>query len=263
MIHKLFKRKELIQTNKQYSIKIVAIVFLLGLASQSARAFEWTSSDIQLLHGNDFKLGDKERTTITVEHANGWQYGSNFFFADIVDRNDIGVEVYAEVYSYLSVNKISGHDWSFGVIKDISLMGGLNISNKPENGNFKAYLLGLNFEIAAPLFDYLQISVSAYKDDNISHKYGTQITPVWSVPFELAELKFKFRGFTDFNIGNTNAAGIFSILSQPQLLFDVGDLAGLKSDKVYIGTEYQHWHNKYGVKGVDEHVVQAMIIGFF
>lgn len=238
-------------------------LLLLSVASQTANAFEWTSSDIQLLHGNDFKLGDKERTTVTVEHADGWKYGSNFFFIDIIDRNDIGIELYAEVYTYLSLNKISGHDLSFGYIKDISLMTGLNISNKPEKDNFQAYLLGLNFEFSAPAFDYLQLSVSTYKDDNVNNKYGLQITPVWSVPFELAELKFKFRGFTDFNIGNTNAAGRFTILSQPQLLLDVGDLVGLKSDKVYIGTEYSHWHNKFGIKGVDEYVVQAMVIGFF
>lgn len=243
--------------------KSLPLFYLLSIASSSALAFEWTSSDIQLLHGNDFKLGDKERTTVTVEHSNGWQYGSNFFFVDIIDRNDVGIEVYAEVYTYLSLNKLSGHDFSVGLIKDISLMTGLNISNKPENDNFKAYLLGLNFELSAPLFDYLQISVSAYKDDNVNNKYGMQITPVWSIPFELAEIKFKFRGFTDFNIGNTNAAGRFTILSQPQLLLDVGDLVGLKSDKVYIGTEYSHWHNKFGIKSVDEHVVQAMIIGFF
>jgi nucleoside-specific outer membrane channel protein Tsx len=243
--------------------KSLPLFYLLSFVSSSALAFEWTSSDIQLLHGNDFKLGDKDRTTVTVEHADGWKYGSNFFFVDIVDRNDIGVEIYAEVYTYLSLNKLSGHDFSVGVIKDISLMTGLNISNKPENDNFKAYLLGLNFEFSAPLFDYLQLSVSAYKDDNVNNKYGMQITPVWSIPFEVAKIKFKFRGFTDFNIGNTNAAGRFTILSQPQLLVDVGDLVGLKSDKVYIGTEYSHWHNKFGIKGVNEHVAQAMIIGFF
>ncbi len=243
--------------------KLLPLFLLLNLVSQSAEAFEWTSSDIQVLYGNDFKLGDKDRTTVTVEHGNGWQYGSNFFFVDIVDHNDIGIELYAEDYTYLSLNKISGHDWSVGVLKDISLMAGLNISNKPENDNVKAYLLGLNFEFSAPLFDYLQLSISTYKNDNVSNKYGMQITPVWSLPFELAELKFKFRGFTDFSIGNTTATGQFTILSQPQLLLDVGDLVGLQSNKVYIGTEYSHWHNKFGIKGVDEHVVQAMIIGFF
>lgn len=242
--------------------KSLPLFCLLSLSGQ-APAFDWTSSDIQLLYGNDFKFGSKERTTITVEHADGWQYGSNFFFTDIVDRNDIGVEVYAEFYSSLSMNKISGHDLSFGPIKDISLLAGLNISNKPESDNFKAYLLGLSFDLSNPLFNYLQLNISSFKDDSVSGKYGMQITPVWSFPFELAELKFKFRGFTDFNVGNTNAPGVFTILSQPQLLLDVGDLAGFKSDKLYVGTEYSHWHNKFAVKGTDENVVQAMIIGFF
>jgi nucleoside-specific outer membrane channel protein Tsx len=245
--------------------KIFAFVSLFTLCNQTVHAdvFAWTSHNLQVLYGNDFQLGDKSRPTMTLEHSDGWQYGSNFFFVDMVDRNDVGIELYSELYSYLSFNKISGLNSSFGIVKDISLMVGLNIGNKPESDSFKAYLLGLNFDLTNDWFNYLNLSVSAYKDDNLKHKYGLQVTPVWSLPFELAGIKFKFRGFTDFNFGNTNAAKNFSILSQPQLLLDVGDLADWKSDKVYIGTEYQHWHNKFGIKGIDEHVVQAMIIGFF
>jgi nucleoside-specific outer membrane channel protein Tsx len=84
-----------------------------------------------------------------------------------------------------------------------------------------------------------------------------------TMPFEIGTFKFKFRGFTDFNFGNTNASGIFTILSQPQVLLDIGHLAGLKNNAIYLGTEYSHWHNKFGIKGVDEHVAQVMIIGFF
>ena len=247
-----------------YRLSKLSALFCCGiLISQTANAFDWMSNNVQVLHGNDFKLGDRSRTTVTVEHADGWKYGSNFFFADIVSRNDVDVEVYAEVYSYLSWNKITGKNISFGPVKDISLMAGLNIGNLPQQDNFKAYLLGINFDFDIPTFDYLQFSISGYKNDNVSGKYGVQMTPVWSVPFALGDVKFKFRGFTDFNLGYTNIDGRFSILSQPQLLVDVGDLAGWQSNKVYIGSEYQHWHNKFGVKGVDEHVFQAMIIGFF
>lgn len=236
---------------------------ILNFIVSSVQAFDWTSNNIQFLYGDTFKLGDKSRSTITIEHSDGWQYGSNFFFVDIVNRNDMSTELYAELYSYFSLNKLTGKNLSFGFIKDMDIMLGLNISNKPEYDNYKAYLFGMNFQINAPAFDYLQISVSALKNDNVNNKYGVQITPVWSMPFEIKHLKFKFRGFTDFNLGNTSNTGQFSILSQPQLLLDVGDLVGLSSNTFYIGTEYQHWHNKFGVKGVDEHVVQAMIIGFF
>ncbi|CAG1770214.1 hypothetical protein BAC3_00880 [uncultured bacterium] len=242
----------------------ITLCLLLNTIAANVLAFDWMSNNIQVLQGNTFQLGDKSRTTVTIEHSDGWQYGSNFFFLDIINQNNVGTELYAELYSYLSLNKLTGRDVSIGFIKDFSLMMGLNIGNKPEYDNFQAYLLGINFELNAPTFDYLQISVSSYKNDNIKGKYGVQITPVWSVPFEIADVKFKFRGFTDFTLGSSsNATNTFTILSQPQLLVDVGDLMGLPSDKLYIGTEYQHWHNKFGLKGVDEHVVQAMVIGFF
>ena len=123
---------------------LILLLCLQGLSLQSADAFDWTASDIQLLYGNDFEFGDDERITVTVEHGHGWQYGTNFFFVDIADRNDIGVEIYAEVYSYLSMNKLTEYVWSLGPVKDVSLVAVLNISNKPENDNFKAYLLGLS-----------------------------------------------------------------------------------------------------------------------
>lgn len=241
----------------------ISLILLLSLTSQTGYSFDWTSSNIQLLYGSDFEFGDRDRTTVTVEHANGWKYGQNFFFIDVTDRNDIGVEVYAEVYSYLSFNKISGINFSLGPIKDISLVAGLNISNKPENDHYQAYLAGLSFDLSNEYFDYLQLDITAFKADDVRHKYGVQFTPVWSYPFEIGPAKFKFRGFTDFRTGNTNNSGNFHILAQPQVVLDIGDLTGIKADLIYIGTEYSYWYNKFGVKDVDESVVQALLIVFF
>lgn len=243
--------------------QLILVLCLQNLFIQSVGAFDWTSNDIQLLYGDSFRLGDNERTTVTLEHSDGWQYGTNYFFVDIADRNDIGVQIYAELYSYLSMNKLSGYNWSFGPVKDVFVSGGLNISNKPENDNFQAYLFGLGIDLYNSLFDYLQLGMFAYKADDINRKIGIQITPVWSLPFEIAEMKFKFRGFADFSTGNTNPSNNFHILAQPQLLLDIGDLIGLASDQVYVGTEYSYWHNKFGIKGINESVAQVMIIGFF
>lgn len=241
----------------------IATLLFFTLNAQLCAAFDWSSSNIQQLYGSDFEFGDADRYTTTVEHAHGWNYGQNFFFVDIIDRDDIGIEVYAEVYGYLSLNKLSGTDLSFGPVKDISILAGINISNKPENDNFAAYLAGLSFDLSNQYFDYLQIDIAAYKADDVKNKYGLQFTPVWSFPFEIGTVKFKFRGFTDFRTGNTNNSGNFHILAQPQVLVDVGDLIGVKADTFYIGTEYSYWHNKFGVKDVEESVVQAMLIGFF
>ena len=251
------------------TIKTIAVILLLQCTLlPTAHALDWagidwTASNIQLLYGDNFKLGSSGRTTVTVEHAHGWKYGTNFFFVDVIGRNDIGVEVYAEVYSYFSMNKITGLNWSMGPIKDISFVAGLNISNKPNEDNFKAYLFGLSFDLSNPIFNYLQLDVAAFKNDNLSGKYGVQITPVWSLPFKIGFAKFEFRGFMDLRTGNTNASGNFNMLAQPQLLLDMGDLFGWKSDRIYMGTELSYWHNKFGIKGVHESVFQAMILGKF
>ncbi len=228
-----------------------------------AQVFDWMSNDIQVLYGSNFTLGSPDRTTITLEHSDGWKYGSNFFFADIINRNDISTEIYTEVYSYLSFNKITQANFSLGPIKDFSLLASLNISNKPERDNFRAYLLGISFDLKNEWFNYLQLDIAAYKDENIAGRYGVQVTPVWSYPFSMGKVKFKFRGFTDFKTGNCSQSNVTQILSQPQLVLDLGDLVGWQKEHVYIGTEYSYWHNKFGLKGIDESVVQAMVMGVF
>ena len=49
------------------------------------------------------------------------------------------------------------------------------------------------------------------------------------------------------------------LLAQPQLLLDLGNLWGAK-DKLFAGVEYQYWHNKFGVDGVDESLPQVMLL---
>jgi len=243
---------------KKLILFLVTISF--STSSWALQAFDWTSSNIQYLYGGDFIFAEQERSTVTIEHAHGWKYGTNFFFVDMYNNN--GFEVYTEVYSYLSINKIFGADLSLGPIKDFSLAGGINISNRPEEKRFQAYLVGISLDLANEYFDYLQLDVMAYKDDGY-HSWGVQITPVWSFPFKLGPTKLKFRGFVDIKDGNTNALGNVTMLAQPQLLLDVGHLAGWKSDIFYIGTEYSFWLNKFGVEDANESAWQGMIIGFF
>ena len=45
-------------------------VELAAIAGTPAYALEWSSTNIQLLHGSGYQLGDSERTIFTLEHAN-------------------------------------------------------------------------------------------------------------------------------------------------------------------------------------------------
>ena len=230
-----------------------ALLFAASLMTEACFAqsalFDWTSTDIQALYGHGFVLGESKISTITLEHADGWKYGDNFFFVDLYQRwkpNGINVEAYGEWYSHLSLKKTTGWSPPLPGLKDILLSGGVNAGSKPADSPFLAYLGGIRFDFSAPRFDYLQLYVHAYKNDQNLHT-GMQITPVWSVPFTVGEQRFKFRGFMDFSTSQTGA-GSWHWLAQPQLLFDVGALQGTP-DKLMVGCELWYWKNKYGVKG--------------
>lgn len=238
-------------------IKILFILlFILPVSSYANDFFQWSSNNIQLLRGNGFELGDSQRLTITYEHINGWHYGENFLFLDVVHRNDVGIELYGEWYPRLSLGKITNRDLSFFIIKDFSIVGGINAGSEPSSDPFKAYLFGGGLKLDLPYFDFLNLDVYAYKSDNVE-SYGFQITPFWKIPFNIGNINLVFHGFLDY--ASKGATGGKSyILAQPQLLVDLKKTFGIKHN-VFMGIEYMYWRNKFGISNVDEESIQAMV----
>lgn len=233
---------------------------MLPITSQSKELFEWTSNNIQFLSGSGFELGSSHHNTITLEHADGWKFGENFLFMDFTQRDDIGLEVYGEWYPRLSLKKLLNKDLSLGVFKDLSIVSGINAGSEPSSDPFIAYLLGAGISFDIPYAEFVQLDIMAFKSDDVNST-GMQITPVWSIPFSIGGLNFKFRGFLDW-VSASATGGEDYILTQPQLLLDAGDLLGHKN-KVYAGIEYWYWHNKFGIKGVTEQSIQATLLYSF
>jgi nucleoside-specific outer membrane channel protein Tsx len=230
-----------------------------------AQAFEWSATDVQLLYGEGFNLGDSERATATFEHADGWRYGDNFLFVDLIHHLGHGgaeIEAYGEWYTRFSLKKMFGWEPGLPGIRDVLPSFGFNAGSRPTARPFRAYLAGLGFDFDLPGFDYLQLGLFAYQAETVSAT-GVQVTPVWSVPFSLGGLRFKFRGFLDYSTGGTNAFGSWHLLTQPQLLLDVGALCGGAPDTFMAGVEWWIWLNKYGIKGQNESAPQAALVYFF
>jgi len=215
---------------------------------------EWSDTEVQLLYGNGFELGPAEREIITLQHASGWRYGSNFFFFDIVRPFASDTTIYGEWYSRFSLRRIAGKDRASGLLGDISASVAINAGN-----GFRAYLAGTTLHFNAPRFNFLMLDVMVY-DDRAREGATYIVTPAWDLPFEIGRAKFRFRGFIDL-IG---AEGDFSwqLLTQPQLLIDVGSVWG-DTGRFWAGVEYQYWKNKYGIENVQETVPQIMIMWRF
>ncbi|SLN49152.1 Nucleoside-specific channel-forming protein, Tsx [Roseovarius albus] len=242
-------------------------VVIAGLASATPVQANFSETEIQLHYGEDYKLGRNanfpdfdnttSRQTITLEHFSTNDIGDLFFFVDFFQDNDkleddSGTESdqYGEIYYHL-------HGSQFGLnFGDSSPVSGLDLGVGLNQGtDFSVALAGprLNFGIEG--FRVLSLGVYAYNNfvDPFSRNLDTtyQATLVWDYPFAMGKQKFLMRGFVDF-IGDQGSGVEEQIVFSPQFRWDLGNAIKLNEDKLYLGVEYTHFNNKFGVEGVDE-----------
>jgi nucleoside-specific outer membrane channel protein Tsx len=243
---------------------ILAALLLSPLAAATearAGAAVWQETNFQYIWGGNFQSldpahpKDNNRSTITVEHADAWKYGDNFFFFDItnpeINRTGSRTSIYGEISPRLSFGKITGTDLSAPFLKDVLAAGTLELSGQ----GFHNYLYGIGFSLNLPKFNFADLNVYV-RNDTAQHGVTYQITPCWQVPFSVGPASFVFEGFTDIAGSEGNLA--FNIDAQPRLLLDVGKFWG-SAGNLFLGTEFMYWHNKFGIKGVDEYAPQAMV----
>ncbi|MEE2733090.1 MAG: outer membrane protein OmpK [Pseudomonadota bacterium] len=249
-----------------FLLQVVAVLGGLGYAAGAwAGAAQWSATNIQYLYGDSYEAiffntgtGQLDSnavsgSVITVEHVNGWKYGDNFFFVDLVNPDRRGGEIetsfYSEYSPRLSFGKMTGSDLSFGFIKDVLLSATMEVGD-----GFHNYLYGLGLDLNVPGMPVFQINFYARNEANTDT--GNQITLVWFKPFAIGSLDFAFEGFLDYAFGLDPSED--NLITAPRLLVDVGKTWGAPG-VLQAGVEYQIWRNKYGIDGIDEDVAQAMV----
>jgi nucleoside-specific outer membrane channel protein Tsx len=276
---KRFTRSTLARTVKTLILAALLAAPVAVVNDAHAGAAVWQSTNFQYIWGAGFRnptfgangpvqdvnghvasTKDSNRSTITVEHADAWKYGDNFFFFDITNGEftrrgtDKKTSIYGELSPRLSLGKISGQDLSYLFVKDLLLAGTLEVDGGA-GGGFHNYLYGLGFSLNLPKFNFADLNVYVRNDTNQSG-VTYQITPVWQVPFTVGKADFVFEGFSD--IAGPEGDLSFNIDFQPRLLLDLGKVWD-KPGNLYFGTELMIWHNKFGFKGVNEFAPQAML----
>lgn len=238
--------------------------FALGLACCAAApgmahagAASFSTTNVQYLYGTQYELGDDTRSIISLEHANAWRYGDNFFFVDITNADRSGDQTgnghYAELSPRLSLGKISGKDLSFGPIKDVLLSFNAEIPASPAS---RRYLWGMAVDFQVPKFTFVKLNWYVRNGTEPGLDTGQQVTLAWNLPFRIASLPMLFEGFADYAFGEDPKED--NLITAPRLLVDAGGLFE-KPGCLYLGVEYQIWRNKFGIKDVDEDVAQAMV----
>lgn len=239
---------------KLITAALIAALSGAGGWTAPAAAADWSATSAWGLHGSDFELGEADRDIVRIEHADGWAYGDNYFFFDMVmpesADSGTGTSVYGEVVPRFSLGKLSGRNLGVGPVKDWLLTVALNSGT-----DFRAYLYGASVDLNVPGFTYFQFNAYV-RDDKSLPGTTRQITPVWLYPFALGKLKFELQGFVDWAGAEGPAAE--NLLIVPRLWLDLGALWGAPG-RVQAGAEYLYWKNKFGIEGVTERVFQPSL----
>ena len=209
------------------------------------------TENLQLLHGFDYEVGDRERTIITFEHANAFTYGDMFLFTDFTLGDDRQRGVYGEFSPRLSLTRMTGQNWSFGPVNDVLIAGTYEFGDE----GLERFLIGGAVDLDVPGFTFLRLQ--AYHRDDPTRPGSTwQGTVIWNRPFEVGGQRFLAEGVADF--AGSEGAGVANQLIVPRLLWNL-PLGSDQSSPLYLGIEHQYWNNKFGIDGVVENVTQIQL----
>ena len=233
---------------------IAALCAISTAATFTQAAPVWQDFSITGLYGENYAhpvgmVDDLEQTTITAEYAAGLKYGDFFAFADRTNNDLSGNETYFEVAPRLSLGAVSGQKLAVGPIKDVL------IATTWEGGEgFNNYLYGIGFALDIPYTQYANINF--YKVENDGQEDDYQMTITYAIPFKLGSEEFLADAFLDWSTAEDDHASELNWTSQYK--WNVGKHISPKT-KLYVGIEHSVWNNKFGIKGVDQNDVSALV----
>lgn len=240
-------------------MKLTQLAALCALSSAAVFAQAkpvWQDFSLTALYGENYEVGTEQRTTLTGEYAAKYKYADVFFFVDHQWDDNEDQNTYFELAPRLSLSEVSGQNLSFGPVKDV-LVATTWEHNAAYDANqgFNNFLYGIGFALDVPYTSYANINF--YKADNERQKDDYQMTITYAVPFKVGQEDFLVDAFFDWS--TAEGQGHASELNwTSQYKWNVGKHISPQT-KLYVGVEHSIWNNKFGIKGMDQNDVSALV----
>ena len=250
-----------------FRLRSLAALLLVGGAFPAAAAAQ---TEFQFQFGrlvNPFSGETSTTRILTIQQAAFWSHGESFFFLDIIgddladgfnDRT-----IYGEWYPTLSLGKLTGTTVGGGPLRDIQVIGGLNMETDVD---VIKVLPGVRASWAVPGFFFVNTDfmVAFDTDGGIVPKNDPAFVfdVSWGASFDIGSQTFSFAGHAEYTGPTTNADGAPVkgwIFTQPQLTWDVSKALNGEGGHLFLGIEYQYWRNKLGVANTDN-TIQLLVV---
>lgn len=231
---------------KQLLTAAIAAAASMGV---SAEQF-WADNSVSVLYGTDYLLDnstfadeESELTTYTLEHVSGHSWGGLFYFVDRHKGEDGFSATYQEFSPKFTLASMEG-----GVIKAVNAAFTLESASGTGDDNF---LYGVGADLNIPGMNFASATVYYANNDSIEDDYQLTLTYGWS------HGNFNIDGYLDYSTETDDSEA--NLHFNPQITYDLAPMIGKAFGKVKVGIEYSYWGNKYGVDGVDQNAVSALL----
>lgn len=257
--------------------KLTHLLAAVGLASfaLSSHAVEWSENFIEYRTGSTFSepatgSGNIGKNIYSFTHVSGDKLGKNLVVADVLEstKNETAsggsgnaTEFYGIYRRTFSLTKLTGKPVSFGPIKDVSLVGRLDLQTK--NITFaprsKKIIAGVSFDFDVPK-GFVESGIYSFNETNhyfvskgpvlaaltgdVSFKSTYMLDTSWLIPFNVGT-PAKWTGSLTYvgakgkdGLGNDTKAETRLFTS---VMFDIGTNTGFA-----VGVGFEAWRNKYG-----------------
>ncbi|MFT4172643.1 MAG: hypothetical protein QM639_08810 [Rhodocyclaceae bacterium] len=244
----------------------------LTVASTATFAADWSDTSISYRYGDKFSEPgidkDVAKDIVTLTHADGFKYGSNFFNVDVLisDHNDPQAdgssgaqEIYLVYANQLHLSKVTGKEFKYGPISDFAWSTGFDLSSK--NTAFapkvRKFITGPVVKFGFPI-GWADVGLMYYKEKNHNGIVGKnvdfdstyRIAASWGLKFNAGPVPLELNGF--FNYTGAKGKDGFGADTKPEtwtdifLMVDAGQMLGMGAHKVLVGPGYEYVKNKFG-----------------
>ncbi len=245
----------------------------------------WTGSEADITGENgevpgsidcfnkDFN-GDVSRTLLSIKAYQPWKYGFFFLYYDITGpftKSGIAEITDNEKGGFFGgttvaispkriAEKLRGQPYDWGVVADVYLK--YEAEHVSKFGMLHYYGFAADFKI--PFLDFANATL-VIRDDRAFERVDLQLGAAAQKTFSIGGQSIVLGGFFQWGLFGEGDAPTLGgkgrpfLLSQPQLLYDIGKLVRYDPGKIYIGFEYQISVNRYLIDGKTENVLQGMV----
>lgn len=255
------------------AVLVSALAFGVGPAPAGA---QWSTTEVHYQAGRPLSNRDHwavapgTQHILTFQHASGWSRGENFFFIDMSCCEGAGGanrEIYGEWYSSLNLAQISA-----GAVRGLALIGGINWGAQAK---VLKVTPGVRLALDLPGFAFANLDYTYMVSRNAGLGNGGAprernshvVDFNWALPFGIGNASFSLEGHGEWQSSREMEDGAggwvdapYWILLQPQLRWDLGKSVSGNADRVFVGTEFHAWINKFGADGINEVIPQALVV---